>query len=240
MQRLEKERQLKENNKIDKQEQIKSDVSAPSMKGQKIAQLKEQLEKLRADDLEKKRLSEQQAQEQKQQEQKQQEVPAESKKKILSAEDADEIFDRMSRVQRQHITTTYAVDNRFSSMQNRIDKYGQNWRQALSQLEAGIGSFERGDKIGDGSFNDMKTTIASLSNIKNLITSLERIISSAGDSASALQLQQDAQSADYAEITQNAGGWGIWMYMLILQLIVACVFVWYKKNQDDKAFGVLM
>jgi len=173
-------------------------------------------------------------------EQKQAEKQVESKKKVdLSTTEVNDIFDRMTRVQRQQITTTYAVDKRFLSMQNRIDKYGQNWKTAVANLESGIGSFEKGDKIGDETFNELKTTIASISNINNLVSSLENTVRTASASSFALQKQQEARADEIAVIARSTGGWGIWVYLLIFQLIIGCVYLWYKKNQDDKAYKVL-
>jgi len=117
-----------------------------------------------------------------------------------------------------------------------MDKIGKT---AVANLESGIGSFEKGDKIGDETFNELKTTIASISNINNLVSSLENTVRTASASSFALQKQQEARADEIAVIARSTGGWGIWVYLLIFQLIIGCVYLWYKKNQDDKAYKVL-
>jgi len=237
--RLEKERLDKEQlekERLDKEQREKLQLEKERLEKEKLEKERLEKEQLEKEQLEKEKLEKEKLEK----ERLEQEKLKEAKIKLpYTAEGIEEILDGISRVQRQQITTTYTIDKRFISMQNRLDKYGQNWQNAINKLDSGIASFEKGDSIGDQTFNEMKTTLSSINNINDLITKLEGKVWSTVASTHTLQKKQEAQSQELAEIVENTGGWGIWVYLLIVQILIGALYIWYRKREDDKSYKIL-
>jgi len=168
-------------------------------------------------------------------------VKEEEKKPLfaLTNEEYDEVFETISKVQRQHITTTYSVDKRFSSMQNRMDKYSQNWHSVSDKIDVAVGSFRGSDtEIGEA-FSDMRTTIEGIKNLDNLMTSLHSKASVLKAIADQIYHGQSAHLDHLSQMTEKDSSWGWWLYFLPAQLLVAGLYIWYKKKKDGKQYKVL-
>jgi len=49
-----------------------------------------------------------------------------------------------------------------------------------------------------------------------------------------------SQSLEYlSQMSDSTGGWGWWVYLLPLEILLVGLYIWYKKRKEGKLYKVL-
>jgi len=124
-------------------------------------------------------------------------------------------------------------------MQNKMDRYSQNWHSVSDKIENAVGSFRGSDtQIGEA-FSDMKSTLDSIQNLDLIMSNLQTKTHTLESITETLH-KGHSDSLEYlSQMSENSGGWGWWVYLLPLELLFVGLYIWYKKRKDGKLYKVL-